>query len=188
MDTTPDPASLPANGANHPTFARDPWTTSLTRLEMALLRVWEAFGLWATELHGSISAIPLSFQDLAILHVVRIRGGVRNLTEVLRFLNRTDVSNLQYSLKKLENAGLVNRTRGATKREAGYDLTPKGIALTDHYGELRHAMLVRLTRDVVDFDRQMDQAADVLEKLVGMYDQSTQAVMNRHITGTVTRP
>ncbi|HYC02178.1 MAG TPA: winged helix DNA-binding protein [Azospirillaceae bacterium] len=160
-----------------------PCAQTLTRLELALIRVWEAFSRWATELNTAVSGEPFGFQDVVVLHAIRMRQGPRNLTEVLRFLNRSDVSNIQYSLRKLERAGLVRRSAGATKRESSYALTPLGTEVTDRFSARRQELLVGLAGEVLDFAPQMERAAAVLERLVGLYDQSTQSVLNERIVG-----
>jgi predicted MarR family transcription regulator len=168
--------------SQNPVLQDDAYMTS-TPGELALVRMFESFARWATELTDEVSHGNLTYEDAAVLHCLRLRRGMRNLSELLMFMNRSDVSNLQYSLRKLERAGLVRRLRGESKRESSYVLTDHGKEVTDRYGVVREAMLVRLTADVVGFDSQMIAASTVLERMVGLYDQATQSVLNQRITG-----
>ncbi|MFN3592152.1 MAG: winged helix DNA-binding protein, partial [Thermaurantiacus sp.] len=111
------------------------------------------------------------------------RGTAQNLSELLLFLNRNDVSTLQYSLRKIEQCGLIERTQGSSKREAGYRLTKAGREATAAYAELRQKVLVDLIRDVNGLTASLDGAAEALERMTGLYDQSTQTVLNRKILG-----
>jgi predicted MarR family transcription regulator len=101
----------------------------------------------------------------------------------LLFLNRNDVSTIQYSLRKIEQAGLIERITGNSRREAGYRLTEKGEQATVDYAELRADILVALVEDIIDMKKALENAAAAMERLTGLYDQSTQAVLNRKILG-----
>lgn len=154
---------------------------ALTRAELAMIRAVEAFSRWCYFLHKSVSDAPLSATDVWLLHSIRMRGNAQNLSELLLFLNRNDVSTLQYSLRKIEQSGLIERVTGNSRREAGYRLTEKGMAATDAYARLRDELLVALVGDVWELAGALDSAAGALERLTGLYDQSTQTVLNRKI-------
>ena len=157
--------------------------SSLTRAELAMIRANEAFQRWTFFLHKSVSGKSLGAQDVHLLHSIRMRGGAQNLSELLLFLNRNDVSTIQYSLRKIEQAGFIQRITGNSKREAGYRLTEAGLAATQAYADLRTEILVALVGDVNGLMQALDSAAAVLERLTGLYDQSTQTVLNRKILG-----
>lgn len=156
---------------------------SITRTELALIRANQAFERWAYFLHKSIGGGSLACQDICLLHSIRMRGGAQNLSELLLFLNRNDVSTIQYSLKKIEQDGLIERITGNSRREAGYRLTEKGLKATDAYADLRKDILISLVDDVNGMKQALEAAAAALERLTGLYDQSTQTVLNRKILG-----
>jgi predicted MarR family transcription regulator len=93
------------------------------------------------------------------------------------------VSTIQYSLRKIEQFGLIERVTGHSKREAGYRLTELGIEATDSYAELREEMMVGLVGNVIGLVPALAEAASALERLTSLYDQSTQSVLNRKILG-----
>ncbi len=157
--------------------------SSLTRCELAMIRASEAFARWGFFLHKSVSGTTLGAQDVCLLHSIRMRGGAQNLSELLLFLNRNDVSTIQYSLRKIEQAGLIERITGNSRREAGYRLTEKGEQATSAYAELRSDILIALVEDINGMKQALDSAAAALERLTGLYDQSTQTVLNRKILG-----
>lgn len=162
-------------------MTKDTDAAAVTRVELAMIRSIEAFDRWAYFLHRSVSRATLSTHDVRILHSIRMRGGAQNLSELLLFLNRNDVSTLQYSLKKIEQFGLIERVTGNSKREAGYRLTAVGSEVTTAFSTLREELLISLASDVRGLTDTLHQAAGALERLTGLYDQATQAVLNRKI-------
>jgi len=162
-------------------MTRSPAAAALTRAELAIIRSDEAFMRWAYFLHQNVSGAPLSAQDISLLHSIRMHGQAQNLSELMLFLNRNDVSTIQYTLKKLEQSGYVERIPGKSKREAGCKLTEEGMRITDAFAELREELLVGLVEDVNGFVEDLLKAAATLERLTGIYDQSTQSALNRKI-------
>lgn len=159
----------------------DAQAAALTRTELSFIRTVEAFSRWAEYLHLSVSSARLGVQEITLLHSIRMRGGAQNLSELLMFLNRTDVSTIQYSLRKIEQHGLIERVVGRSRREAGYRLTEDGLRTTDAYAALRDEILLGLIDEVNGFTASLGGAAAALERLTGLYDQATQTVLNRKI-------
>jgi predicted MarR family transcription regulator len=156
-------------------------SATLTRTELAMIRAVEAFSRWCFFLHKSVSGVTLGAEDVWLLHSIRMRGGAQNLSELLLFLNRTDVSTIQYSLRKIEQCGLIERVTGNSRREAGYRLTEAGVRATKDYAKIREELLVQLIGDVNGLEPALDSAANAIERLTSLYDQSTQTVLNRKI-------
>ncbi|MDX2221868.1 MAG: winged helix DNA-binding protein [Rhodospirillaceae bacterium] len=158
------------------------YAATLTRMEVAMVRTIMGFGRWTAACQKSVCGAALGPEDVWLLHAIRMRGGPQNLSELLLFLNRNDVSTIQYSLKKIEQWGLIERAAGSTRREAGYRLTKKGMEATRDYAELREEMLVRPVGGSVKRET-LEETAASLETMTGLYDQATQRVLNRTIMG-----
>lgn len=155
----------------------------LVRLEVAMVRTIEGFARWSATVHRCVSGTTLGPQEVWLLHGIRMRGGPQNLSELLLFLNRNDVSGIQYSLRKIEDHGLIERVTGSSRREAGYRLTEKGLAATNDYAAMREEVLVALLANLgVPLDT-LRHTAESLEQLTGVYDQTTQQVLNRKNMG-----
>lgn len=155
----------------------------LTRMEVAMVRTITAFGRWTAALQKCVSGASLGPEDVWLLHGIRMRGGPQNLSELLLFLNRNDVSTIQYSLKKIEQFGLIERASGKSKREAGYRLTRKGLEATSAYADIREKMLVKLVSEMLISLETLEKTATSLEQMTGVYDQTTQLVLNRKNLG-----
>lgn len=151
---------------------------ALTRLELGIIRITEGFSRWVEELNKFASKESLNYQDVAVLHAIRMRGGARNLSEILIFLNRHDVSTIHYCLRKLEKVELVKKVSGASKREASYALTEKGQEVTAEYARLREVYLLSRIGDMRVFDDGLDTTANVIECLISTYEQSVQALLS----------
>ena len=162
-------------------LASDPALAALTRLELGVMRMLEAFGSWIVEVHKQAKGPPLSYQDIALLHAVRLRGGTPTLSEMLIFQHRQDLSSLQYGFKKLEAQGLLTKVKTHSKREIAHKITEKGLAITDRYAELRERTLTKLLADIGGAEETMRGASALLERMVGLYDQATQTLLNEHI-------
>jgi predicted MarR family transcription regulator len=185
-DHTKPPATVRA-GAKGPRSKPDRYLSpnstaaTLTRLELALMRSAASFTRWVPELHKFATGEQLTFQDAAIMHCIRLRGGSTTLAEMLIFLHRHDLAAVQYSLRKLEKAGLVRRAKGPQRREIYYFITDKGRDQTVDYAAMRAKLLIKLCEEVVGFERSMAVAAAALERLTGIYDQATQDALNEHL-------
>ncbi|MCZ8131151.1 MAG: winged helix DNA-binding protein [Steroidobacteraceae bacterium] len=162
-------------------MSTEPLTSSLTRFELGIVRVYEAFSSWALELQKYVSGHQVSFQEVALLHCVRLRGGVTTLAEMMMFLHRHDLAAINYSLRKLEQNGWIKRMRGPYRREVAYAITDAGREVTDAYGRMRDKVLVALCREVLGMQASTNDAAAVLERMIGIYDQATQQILNQSL-------
>jgi predicted MarR family transcription regulator len=65
----------------------------------------------------------------------------KSIKDLARLTNRDDVPNIQYSLRKLIGAGLVER-KGSGRSGVTYEVTVEGRRVTDDYGALRRRLLM----------------------------------------------
>jgi len=166
----------------------DSIAASLTRQELALMRLYEAFSSWALELQKYVSGEQMSFQEVALLHCVRLRGGTTTLAEMMIFLHRHDLAAINYSLRKLEQHGLIKRRRGAFRREVAYAITDQGTLVTETYGRLRQQVLVEICREILGVQGSLNGAAVVMERMIGVYDQATQSILNHQLISVASEP
>lgn len=178
------PRAARANGH----MAGDPLAAALTRLELGVVRAQEALASWGIELHKQVAAEQLSWHELSVLHCIRLRGEGATLAELLVFLHRHDLASLQYCLRKLEGHGLIRRSRGASRREICFSLTEKGRQVTDAYADMRQSVLVALCRELLDMPRILTEAAGALERMIAIYDQATQTILNQRLTAQLPAP
>ena len=98
-------------------------------------------------------------------------------------MNRDDMSNIQYCIRKLIKAGLIEKHGGGDhKRGVTYKASALGIATTDKYAAFRRELLFPLTKSISDSDRRVNQVTEMLTLLAGIYDQAA-SIAATHRTG-----
>jgi predicted MarR family transcription regulator len=98
----------------------------------------------------------------------------KGISELARLLKRDDLSNLQYGVRKLLKAGLIEKSRqaGASKKDVTYQVSTLGRDVTDKYARFRQELLISMTRATagkVDFE----SLARALTMMSAMYDQAS---------------
>jgi predicted MarR family transcription regulator len=155
---------------------------NFTELEFAIMRISSAFDRWQTDCLACCVDGGLSGVDNAVLHIIRMHDRAKSISEVARLMNRDDLSNLQYSLRKLAKAGLIERAgSGNSKRTAAYQVTDQGTRVSDLFAQFRRELLLSLTESIKDLDVDILTACKVLNLTSGLYDHaSTVAASHRH--------
>lgn len=157
-----------------------PHEEAVTAFEQALICAAEAFYRCAGLLLGEDARRhKLSGQDNVILQQLMSSGAPRGVIELSRFANRDDIANIQYSLRKLIKAGLVEKAPGSTNRETRYQASFKGRKLTENFLALRRELLMEPSAEIPDFDVQLRRAARAMSLITSFYDHGTRAMAGR---------
>jgi len=145
--------------------------TRLTELEYGILRFHSAFEHWVLQGMRAVSNIELSFEETCVLHPLRMQARPTGVLTIARLLNRDDVSNLQYCLRKLVSIGLVTTSR--TKRVKGvtYTLTKLGVRVTDEYAKLKRELVIRQTEDIAELQSKVEMITRTMTMLTGLYEE-----------------
>lgn len=156
---------------------------AITEMEFALLRVGEAFQRWQSECLAMVAEKQFSGQDNTILHVIRMHERPKGVTEIARLLNRDDIANVQYSVRKLLSAKLIERSSKGGPKNATYQVTVTGKQATDEYAMLRRSLLISLTRSVAGGDSTFHESTRTLELMTGIYDQAARVAATHRTSG-----
>ncbi len=156
-------------------LAKDTTELKVTELEFALMRVLEAFGRWIAAADEMVGATDLKHAEHVILHVIRMQNRPKSGATIARLLNRDDLPNIQYSLRKLESAGLIQKIKDAGGKGLTYGMTEAGETLTNEYSKLRSELLIRNIKSLTDFDERVEGAAQLLSILTGIYEESARS-------------
>ncbi len=143
---------------------------TLCDFEFALHHVIEAFRRWSESVHALVGDTPLPLQDVSVLQLLRMRDRPKTTAEVARALNREDLANVVYSLRKLERLELAQRLPDLPQRQTTYAVTERGRAVTDAYADLRRRVLLKSLEGMPDLQAQMDAATRLLTLMTGQYD------------------
>ena len=155
---------------------------NFTELEFAIMRINGAFERWQKDCLACCIDGGLSGIDNAVLHIVRMHDRPKSISDIARLLNRDDLSNLQYTLRKLAKAGLIKRAgTGESKRSAAYEVSAEGTRVSDLFAQFRRELLITLTDSIKNLDVDIVTACKVLNITSGLYDHaSTVAASHRH--------
>lgn len=153
-------------------LAKDATELRVTELEFALMRTLEAFSRWVAAADEMVGMAELKHAEHVILHVIRMQNRPKSGATIARLLNRDDIPNIQYSLRKLESAGLIQKNKEAGTKIYTYSITPLGEKLTNEYSKLRSELLVRNLISITDFDKRAEDATQLLSIMTGIYEES----------------
>ncbi|MFC7047588.1 winged helix DNA-binding protein [Emcibacter nanhaiensis] len=154
-------------------LATTPREIALTELEYSLFRSFEAFSKWQVEGMAVASGRNLSASDGAILNVIAMRDRPKGITEIGRLLNRDDVTNVQYTIRKLIQEGLIEKTTKDNRRKGvNYTTTPKGLEVIQRYVALRKSLLIKLTEPIQGMNAHLENGSHILDLMTGIYEQA----------------
>src|SRR5947207_1990398 len=81
----------------------------VTEFELQLWRVFYGFLRWQEKCENIANGTDLTGNELAILHVVRMKNRPKAINDIMRLLNRDDTFNIHYSIRKLIKMGLIKK-------------------------------------------------------------------------------
>ncbi len=185
-----------ANGADHPSdnnltleldrhwhLATNSHEIALTELEYSLFRSYESFSRWMKECTVAASGVNMSANDCAILNVIAMRGRPKGITEIARLLNRDDNTNIQYTIRKLTQDKLVEKTTTDNRRKGvRYRTTPAGNTVIERFVGLRRGLLIDMTKAIRNMDEQLANGSKILDLMTGMYEQAARVAATHRPT------
>jgi len=161
-------------------LGQSPHELAVTDFEQSLICAAEAFYRFIGLLLGPEGrSHKLSGPDNVILQQLMGAPRPRGVTELSRFANRDDIANIQYSLRKLIKAGLVEKAPGSTNRETTYQVTAKARALTRDFLAARTELLMDPSNAIPGFDEQLRETARVMSLITSFYDHGTRVMTGR---------
>jgi predicted MarR family transcription regulator len=177
----PKPNKRPTKVAEH--LSRTPHEFAVTQFEQGLLCAAAAFSRFYGALLGREGHIRnLSGQDNVILQQIMAASRPLAVADIARFANRDDIANIQYSLKKLLRAGLIEKTSKTSARETSYTGTALAREWTKEFTALRRRLFTDPSANILDFDDQLDKAGRLLNTIAGFYDHGTRIMSSKEQT------
>lgn len=143
--------------------------TGLADFELALMATYAAYERWALQLSRAVGHTDLGFNEVAILHLVRMHDRPKEAATIAQLLNRNDLANVLYSLRKLSSADLVAKSRSGAATL--FEITEKGVEYTDRFSRLRaNLMFESPDNDLVD---DYHETIRTLNLMTGIYDNGS---------------
>ena len=150
---------------------------AVAEFEYALMRSIESFNAWQQECLEAVSGHKTSATDNVVLHIVRMNDRPKSIAELSSLMNRADLPNLKYSVRKLVSAGLLEKVSEGSKRKGTrYRATASGIAITEAYAKLRREELMPSLEDISGMADKLARVTQTLNLVSGIYDQSAHVV------------
>lgn len=146
-----------------------------TELEWSVLRFYSAFERSCEQLADMAGSPETNFSELVLLHVIAMQRSPQPVSSLARQLNRDDIPNLQYGIRKLCSKNLLQKAGVSRGKQTTYELTKEGARLVAEYASLRHELLTSKTGIVQDVDLRLEDAARLISLLTGLYDNVAQA-------------
>jgi predicted MarR family transcription regulator len=153
-------------------LAKTPTEFKVTEFEYVLARAFEAFARWVTAAGDILVNSDIKFSEHMILHVIRMQNRPKSGTTVARMINRDDLPNIQYSLRKLEAAKLIKKTRDKGAKTFSYSITKLGERVTTEYANIRSELLMNNLAAISDIENRLVDATQVLSMLTGIYEEA----------------
>ena len=150
-------------------LASSPHEARLTEFEFALLRCNEAFEHFSVQVTQTIRELELAAPDVVILHIIRMHDRAKPLQTIARLVNRDDLQNIQYSVKKLIAVGLVDKTKIGKSQH--YSATAAGRELTDRFARLKGLLLADPSQAVAGIADKLGAATQLLTLMTGLYEE-----------------
>lgn len=144
-----------------------------TEFEWAILRFQQAFERWVVQLGDISGAEKLSFQEAVILHVIGMQDRPKTAAAITRQLNRDDIPNIQYCIRKLVGQKLCKNIKSKTNvASRHFELTKKGQEVAQEYAKLRVEILTVQTNSIDHVDERMRDAVQLISLFTGLYDEA----------------
>ena len=157
--------------SSHLAEGPDGW--QLSELEYAMTMTYNAFTRWMTHCMTTVGYRDFNPLDILILHNINHRSKEKRLADIAFMLNVEDTHTVNYAVKKLVKAELVEGQK--TGKEIFYRTTDKGQQVCREYGKIRQACLLdTASAGGMDFD-EASHAAKVLRSVSGLYDQASRS-------------
>jgi predicted MarR family transcription regulator len=154
-----------------------PHEFAVTQFEQGLICAAAAFYRFYGALLGREGRLRnISGQDNAILQQILAASRPLAVADIARFANRDDIANIQYSLKKLLRAGLIEKAGKTSARETSYVVTALAREWTKEFIALRRRLFTDPSARILDFDDQLEAAGRLLNTIAGFYDHGTRVM------------
>jgi len=143
-----------------------------TEFEYSVFRFQQAFERWVMQLASITGMSELSYIEVVILHVIRMHDRPKTAAIIARQLNRDDIPNIQYCLRKLVKTNFCRKVKESSGKTFAFEVTQKGRILADSYAELRRGILTDQTNSIDKIDEKLRETTRLISLLTGLYDEA----------------
>lgn len=149
----------------------DGWQSS--EFEYGLILAYNGFARWIGRCMVAAGHDSLTTLEILVLHHTNHRGRRKRLSDICFLLNIEDTHTVNYALKKLQKAKLIQGDKMG--KELFYSVTSEGELLCEKYREIREQCLVENLKHIENRPEDLRETAAFLRTLSGLYDQASRA-------------
>jgi predicted MarR family transcription regulator len=143
-----------------------------TEFEWAMLRWHEAFDRYNRQALNMLGLATVSIPEMSILHIVRLHDRAKPASMIANLLNRDDVQNIQYSLRKLMGLKLIQKAKDGSGKNSNVEVTDKGRQVCDEVASIRRQLLIQQIGQLENGEARLLFAAKTVSMLIGLYDEA----------------
>lgn len=147
------------------------WEAS--EFEFGLIIAFNAFSRWMVKCMAAAGHTEMSPLEILVLHNVNHRGRDKRLSDVCFLLNIDDTHTVNYALRKLSKAGLIESEKRG--KEVFYRTSKTGAELCDAYRKVRERCLLDGLSRMDISGEELSNIGASLRALSGQYDQASRA-------------
>lgn len=144
---------------------RDDLTTTF---EFALMQVFEAYQRWCVQAARLVGHSEITYNEVTVLHVVRMQERAKDAATIAKLVNRDDLPNVLYNLRKLVSLGLVRKVKIGSG--TFFEVTDQGRIETERYAELRRELLLSSMDEVANLHDKLRAMTGFMHVMTGLYD------------------
>ena len=145
----------------------------LSEFEFGLILAFNGFSRWMNKCMTAAGMPDLSSLEILVLHNINHRRKHKRLSDITFLLNIEDAHTVNYALKKLLKAGLIEGEKRG--KEMFYSTTKEGFDLCDRYRQIREQFLLDSLKHMDQSNDELSEIASALRTLSGLYDQASRA-------------
>lgn len=145
----------------------------MSELEYGLIVAFNGFSSWTIRCMNAVGYTDFNPLDILVLHNVNHRDREKRLSDICFVLKVEDFHTVNYSLKKLIKAKLVQGIKRG--KEIHYSTTKDGLEACAEYRKIRDLCLVNPALATETNMAELAHTAQVLRGVSGLYDQASRA-------------
>ena len=147
------------------------WEAS--EFEFGLIIAFNAFSRWMVKCMAAAGHTDMNPLEILVLHNVNHRGRDKRLSDVCFLLNIDDTHTVNYALRKLSKAELVESEKRG--KEVFYRTSERGAKLCETYRVVREQCLIDGLKRMDLSGEDMSRLGASLRAFSGQYDQASRA-------------
>jgi predicted MarR family transcription regulator len=149
-------------------LAESPRDELVTAFEFSMMQAFEAYQRWCVQGARLVGHPDIAYNEVVVLHVVRMQERAKDAATIAKLVNRDDLPNVLYNLRKLVSIGLVEKVKIGSG--TFFQVTERGRIETERYAALRRDLLLDSMEQVANLSDKLQSLVGLMHVMTGLYD------------------